>query len=96
MKKTYKASVGPVVSKYFRASKVKVLRDAPKGQESPVQTQYLNFLAGAFLRALAKVYCAESLTEADKAKLRKYLERLIEAKESLSEEEPKGGLYKRQ
>ncbi len=59
---------------------VKILRDQSDEPQAPVQTQYLNLLMGLFLRTLVKAYAPENLSKTDAAKLRKYLERIIEAK----------------
>ncbi|HVU06748.1 MAG TPA: hypothetical protein VHE10_03105 [Candidatus Paceibacterota bacterium] len=59
------------------------LRDLPEGVEQPIQTSYLNMLMGMFLRILVKIYSPDDLVEEDRAKLRKYLERIFEAKDAL-------------
>ncbi|MBI5134186.1 MAG: hypothetical protein HZA81_02255 [Candidatus Taylorbacteria bacterium] len=72
-----------------------VLRDEPPGTES-IQANYLNMLLGMFLRKLVRVYSPDELSEEDRAKMRKYLERIFEAKDNLSGKEPAGGMYKRE
>ncbi len=68
------------------------LNDLPESSES-VSASYLNMVMGMFLRLLVKVYAPEELTEESKAKMRKYLERLFEAREAIDGKEPKGGFY---
>lgn len=61
----------------------RVLRDLPgKDVPQPVQTIYLNEVSGLFLRSFVKVYGKEELSEKDKADMRRYLEKAIEAKEA--------------
>ena len=94
--KSYKISKKPIVS-YFYKTSTKALRDAPiQKTESAVQAQYMDLLISSFLRTLVKVYAPEAMSDADKTKLRKYLDRIIEAKTIATGEEPKGGFYKRE
>ena len=49
----------------------------------PVQTLYLNEVVGFFLRTFIKVYGKEALTDKDKANLKRYLEKVVEAKDAI-------------
>lgn len=52
--------------------------------DGPIQIKYFNDLVGLFLKTFSRFYCAESLTDADRANLRRYLDKMIEAKDSMS------------
>jgi hypothetical protein len=91
--RTYSIASKALMTGFF--SRAQALRDAPEGAEPPIQISYLNMLLGMFLRKLVKVYSPEDLSEEDRVKLRKYLERIFEAKDNLSGKEPHGGFYSR-
>jgi hypothetical protein len=59
------------------------LRDLPEGVEQPLPNRYLNEVMGFLLRTLVKVYAAEELSDRDKTNLRRYLEKVIEAKDNV-------------
>lgn len=90
--RTYEIASKDLVTSFF--SKARTLRDMPEGAE-PIQVSYMNMLMGMFLRKLVKVYSHEPLSDDDRARLRKYLERIFEAKDNLSGKEPDGGFYGR-
>lgn len=75
------------VSPFYRISSAKMLRDLPRELGPSVQNQYLDLVVGLFMRSLVRVYSPDALTEADVAKLKKYLDRIIEAKGALSQSE---------
>jgi F0F1-type ATP synthase delta subunit len=93
--RTYKTSSKPIVSTFYNHTTVKILRDAPEGMKPTIQNEYLDLLMATFLKTFAKIYSPEALVDADKEKLKRYLDRIIEAKMAVSGEEPKGGFYKR-
>ena len=93
--KTYAVYSKPLFLAFKNFNKFGLLRDAPEGIEPPIQVNYLNMLMGMFLRILVKVYAEDDLAETDRAKLRKYLERIFEAKDVIMCKEPKGGFYPR-
>lgn len=75
---------------------MKILRDLPEGVEPPIQASYLNMVMGMFLRVLVKeAYESKELSDESRIKLRKYLERIFDAKDALSAREPKDGFYKK-
>lgn len=65
-----------------------VLRDLSE-QETPIQISYLNTVVGLFLRTLVKAYSPEDLSDEDRANLRRYLEKIFDAKDALLGKEPK-------
>ncbi|HVT75003.1 MAG TPA: hypothetical protein VHD69_01110 [Candidatus Paceibacterota bacterium] len=69
------------------------LRDMPEGVDSPVQTSYLNMIIGMFLRTFIKIYAPGEFSEEDRAKLRKYLERIFEAKDATIGKSKEGREY---
>ena len=68
------------------------LKDLPESSES-VSASYMNMVVGMFLRLLVKVYSQEELSEENKVKMRKYLERIFEARDAALGKEPKDGFY---
>lgn len=76
-----------------------ILRDKPNEPaehvELTIQMRYLNDAMGIFLRGLMKVYSAEELTDEDRERLRRHLDRVFDAKDSVTPREPKGGFYPR-
>lgn len=77
-----------MVAQFLAGAEGMVLRDAPQS-EQPIQVTYLNTVVGMFLRLLVKVYSPEDVTEEERARLRKYLERILEAKDAMLGKEPK-------
>ncbi len=82
---TYQLSSKAIISSFGQDACIQIVRDIPEGSRQPVQTQYLNEVMGFLLRTLVKVYSKEELAEADKTNLRRYLEKVIEAKELMDE-----------
>lgn len=73
------------IQNYVITRHVRVLHDINLiQQERPIQVRYFNDVVSLFLKTFSKFYATESLTEADKANLRRYLEKMIEAKEAIS------------
>ncbi len=77
---TYLLSSRAIISSLGQDACIQILRDVPEGVRQPVQTQYLNEVMGFLLRTLVKVYSKEELADTDKTNLRRYLEKVIEAK----------------
>lgn len=88
-------SLKPVRSAYYIPSGARKLRDLPEGVIPPIQTRYLNDVTAYFLKAFLKVYGNEELTDEDRAKIRRYLEKIFEARDAVNPPEPKGGFYTR-
>lgn len=84
----------PIFSR-IRSLGSKAFRDLPEGVKPPIQTEYFDLMMGTFLKNLAKFYASEAPTAADKEKLKRYFDRIIEAKSAAVGEEPQGGFYKR-
>lgn len=80
---------------YIRSWKTKILRDMPEGVRPSIQTEYLDLVMGTFLKTLAKFYSSDNPSAADKEKLKRYFDKIIEAKSAAVGEEPRGGFYKR-
>lgn len=62
------------------------LRDMPRAAaniQSNIQLN-LNDVAGLFMTTFAKIYSAEPLSDENRAKMRKYLEKIFEAKDAVS------------
>ncbi len=55
----------------------------PQG-DRPIQIRYFNDVVCLFLKTFSKFYSQDELTPEDKANLRRYLEKMIEAKEAIS------------
>lgn len=83
----YQLTSRAVISSFGQDACIQILRDIPEGVRQPVQTQYLNEVMGFLLRTLVKVYSKEELAEADKTNLRRYLEKVIEAKGYIDEKD---------
>jgi hypothetical protein len=64
------------------------LRDSPEVSMStdnkPIQIRYFNDVMILFIKSLTKFYSQDSLTEDDKANLRRYLNKMIEAKDAMA------------
>ena len=75
-----------VTSKYFISRQSFVLRDSPDASidNKPIQMRYFNDVMILFIKSLSKFYSQDALTEEDKANLRRYLNKMIEAKDSMS------------
>jgi hypothetical protein len=77
-----------VVSRYFIPRQSMTLRDSPELSIStdgkPIQIRYFNDVMVLFIKSLAKFYSQDALTEDDKANMRRYLNKMIEAKESMA------------
>ncbi|HEY9481137.1 MAG TPA: hypothetical protein VIR98_02830 [Candidatus Paceibacterota bacterium] len=58
-----------------------ILRDESEGLPETVQMQYLNQVMSLLQRTLMKVYGPVELSDKDKANLRRYIEKVIEAKD---------------
>lgn len=71
-----------------------VLRDAQEVEPS-IQQKYFNDMAGMFLRRFAKMYGPDELTDDERARMRRYLDRVFDAKDAVTPREPKGGMYLR-
>jgi hypothetical protein len=82
MSRTYSIDSKPFISEFFDRDAF-VLRDDPQSAAQPVQTLYLNEVMGFFLRTLVKVYAAGELSDKDKANLKRYLDKVIEAKDAI-------------
>jgi hypothetical protein len=73
-----------------------ILRDVSSDlAEQSIQHRYLNEAMGVFLRTLVKVYSPEELGDEDRAKLRRYLDKILDAKDAVTPREPEGGMYLR-
>lgn len=96
---TYKmlAFSSTVVLESDNSWSVSVLREgsAPDLLEPSIQVKYLNEAVGAFLRTFIRVYSQEELSDDDRDRLKKYLDRVFEAKDAVTPREPKGGMYLR-
>jgi F0F1-type ATP synthase delta subunit len=71
-----------------------VLRDSQEIEPS-IQQKYFNDVAGMFLRRFAKMYGNDELSDDERARMRRYLERVFDAKDAVTPREPKGGMYLR-
>lgn len=61
------------------------VRDCPMPQgDKPIQIRYFNDVVCLFLKTFSKFYSQDELTEADKANLKRYLDKMIEAKGAIS------------
>lgn len=80
---TYKKAVA---SKYYIPRHSSILRDQSESssETKPIQVRYFNDVMILFIKSLSKFYSQDSLTEDDKANLRRYLNRMIEAKDAMS------------
>lgn len=76
--RTYKVGSKPIVSKYYERSSLRIIRD------ESIQKRYFNEAYASFLDRFVKLREDKEMTEADKARLRKLLEHLFEAKDILS------------
>jgi hypothetical protein len=90
--RTYTISTKPIVSAFYK-TKSKLLRDLPEGVKPPAQNLYLNEVMGFFMRTLIKVYGTTELTDKDKANLKRYLDKVIEAKDAIDGKTPEGRIY---
>lgn len=70
------------------------LRDKPEAEQT-IQGKYFDDMAGMFLKRFVKLYGPEELSDEDRAKLRRYLDRVFDAKDAVTPREPKGGMYLR-
>lgn len=69
--------------KYVVSSYAKLLNDLPEGVTPSIQTIYLNEVMGLFMRTLVKVYSPGELSDKDRANLKRYFEKVLEAKDAL-------------
>ena len=79
----YKLSLHPVVPSVPGDSHIKILRDSSDTIHPPVQSEYLNEVLGFFLRTLVKIYLPAELSDLDRKNLKKYLDKVIEAKDTI-------------
>lgn len=68
----------------YPLTKALILRDGPSGSGPSIQQSYLDLAVKSFLRSFAKVQSPRELSSEDKSGLRSGLERVLEAKDSLS------------
>jgi hypothetical protein len=61
--------------------------------EPTTQVRYFNDITARFLKTFVKLYAREELSDSDREKLHRYLDKVIEAKDAVSPREPKGGMY---
>jgi hypothetical protein len=75
-----------VASTYFIRRQSRVLRDSPQAEVDgkPIQIRYFNDVMVLFVKSLSKFYSQDSLSEEDKANMRRYLNKMIEAKDAMS------------
>jgi hypothetical protein len=69
---------------YAIPCRVGVFRDMEGQGDKPVQIRYFNDVMVLFIRTLSKFYSQDSLTEEDKSNLRRYLNKMIEAKDAMA------------
>ena len=72
-----------------------VLRDGGEFIPQTIQGRYFEDMVSMFLKQFIKMYGPEELSDADREKMRKYLERVFDAKDAVTPREPKGGMYLR-
>jgi hypothetical protein len=70
---------------YLIPSTSRALGEAVSSQnEKPIQIRYMNDVTVLFLKKFSLFYTAESLSDKDKTDLRRYLDKMIEAKDAVS------------
>lgn len=61
--------------------------------EPTVQVRFMNDMVARFLKVFVKLYADEELSDGDRDKLKRYLDKIIDAKDAVNPREPKGGIY---
>lgn len=87
---TYQILSRAVISSFGQNACIQILRDVPEGARQPIQIQYLNEVMGYLLRTLVKVYSKEPLANVDRDNLKRYLSKVIEAKEAIDGRDEQG------
>lgn len=86
----YRISSHSILSSVGSDVCIQVLRDVPEGVEQPIQVRYLNEVMGFFLRTLVKMYSKDVLSKEDRSNLKRYLDKIIEAKDAIDGRLPGG------
>ncbi len=59
-------------------------QESGNSADRPVQIRYLNDVVGLFFNTFAKVYSSEPLSDESREKMRRYLEKIFEAKDAIN------------
>lgn len=73
---------------------VYLFRDQPDIDQS-IQGNHFNNMSALFLRRFAKMYAAGGISQDERARIRRQLERVFDAYDALYPIEPEGGMYLR-
>ena len=61
--------------------------------EPTAQVKFMDDMIARFLKVFVKLYASEELSDIDRDKLKRYLDKIIDAKDAVNPREPKGGIY---